>query len=163
MAVEAASRIAEQLGFEPPSGDVALAMMAAYRQQKYRDLVGGGVEYRYHVPGGSLNVNFAELKNVRWEVYLSLGYAILNGSGPDVIITAAAHVISKMNVLPEAEADVVNEILRTPPRRAYSVPIDEAAFRATYQDATVSIDGLLDSLEKKNVIVRRGGGILLTF
>ena len=161
-AIVIANQIADDFGLEHPTPDTAVAMMMAYRKERHDQMVAGEQEIRLQVAGTGFNVNFGEMKHIRWDVYVALGWSFLKGSTPDVIFAAALHVLTKIQHLPDAEADVVNELLRTPPRRPYSSPVSEAEFRKTYLDGTVSIDALLASLEKKEIIVRSDGGILLT-
>lgn len=61
----------------------------------------------------------------------------------------------------EEEAEVVHVLIGLSRGDPYAIPVSEEALKSAYTDATVSINRLLDALERKHVLERRREGMLL--
>lgn len=99
-------------------------------------------------------INMTEAKKVRADIYM-LGVTYL--ATQNVPLTTMLGVVRKfaevLRVLTEDEAEVVRVIVGlAAPSNAYSLGVPETQVRAAYQDATVDINSLLDSLASKGII-----------
>jgi hypothetical protein len=86
----------------------------------------------------------------------------------DTILTFAVasirKIVDNLILLSDDEAEVVHGIIHLSKGMPYDHGVEEAKLLASWTDATVSISGLLDSLEGKGVIAgRRTDRIVLVF
>jgi len=118
----------------------------------------------YIVPRTRIFFNVGRCKEFWGDAMVALAVFSMTHSTPAAFFAATARKLyDNLTLLSAEEAEVVHVLVALSGGRPYSTPVAESRLQAAYVDATVSLDELLDSLEKKDVIEkRRGGQLLLT-
>lgn len=108
-----------------------------------------------------LYFNVSKAKKVRADwVVLLIAYLASGNLGLASILSAANKLRENLAILTEDEVEVLGVIRGLAHGNPYATPVSEQAVREAYRDATISIDQLLDSLERRGVIRTERGGML---
>jgi hypothetical protein len=163
--INSAETQARLMGLDAPSPEVAELMMFTFRQEMAKRMIrSGAIEYRGQAFNTPLNINIDTLKSLWMDVVVGVGFAVGSGgsSGGDTLALAVVKALGAVRWLSEDEAEVVHVILFNSKGHAYHQPISESSLRASYVDASVDLDALLASLEKKKILTRAAGEIQLS-
>lgn len=126
--------------------------------------VDGRIVMGYQVPKTRVFINLGTFKDLWIDAAIAIAAAMTTDtSGASAAIRAAVKSVQALRLLSEDEAEVVHVLLSLSGKSAYSEPFSEDVLRRSFVDATYSISDLLDSLEKKKIIVREPAGIRLKY
>lgn len=126
----------------------------SYWQTRLEDRSRPGEMFHYEVGRTRLFFNWTEAKRVGDDV-LILGIVYLSTQNLPLatLLGLARKLRESFKVLTADETEVVRVIMGiAAPASAYDVGVAEARVKAAYQEATVDINGLLDSLQAKKII-----------
>jgi hypothetical protein len=110
----------------------------------------------YVVPRTRIFFNFGRCKEFWGDAMVAVAVFSLTHSTPAAFFAATARKLyDNLTLLSEDEAEVVHVLIGLAGGRPYTTPVPESRLHDAYFEATVSIDTLLDSLERKNIIQKR--------
>lgn len=157
----AANEMADNLGLDHPTPLGAELAKRTYRQFMSEQLSGQDQRGMTRVPRFYLDTG--KLKSLWIDAVIGLSYLSTTGggSGFESLTNVFAKALTAFKLLSEDEAEAVHVILYVSRGHAYTTPVPEANIRASYIDATVSIDDILASLEQKGVLKRASDSVAL--
>lgn len=157
----AANEMADNLGLDHPTPLGAELANRICRQFMSEQLSGQEQRGMTRVP--RLYLETGKLKSLWIDAAIGLSYLSATGgeSGFESLTNVFAKALTAFKLLSEDEAEAVHLILYVSKGHAYTTPVPEAFIRASYTEATVSIDHILASLEKKHVLKRASDSVTL--
>jgi hypothetical protein len=166
-----ADALATQLGFGRITPEAASRILETITQMPYSDryvkiriefpeLPPGNIGYM--VPRTRIFFNLRRCKEFWGDAMVALATYLFTQSPQAAFIAATIRkVYDNLVLLSEDEAEVIHVLIGLARGDPYGIPVPEEALRSAHTDATVSINDLLDSLERKNVLERRREGKLI--
>ncbi|MGV0041663.1 hypothetical protein [Mycobacterium colombiense] len=116
----------------------------------------------FMVPHTRIFFNVGRCKEFWGDAMVALSVYAMTLNTPAAFFAATARKLyDNFTLLNEDEAEVVHVLIALAGGHPYTTPVQESKLHAAYIDATVSLDELLDSLERKNVIQKRRVGQLI--
>lgn len=156
---QAPDLIAEKMGLNHPTPEAAKLLAAFYEQMMETD------SYLMHmqtiVP--QVYITIDTLKDLWLDALIGLGFYVGTGGSPESLTVAFVRAVKAFKLLSDDESELIHVILYLSKGLAYTVPVSEELVRASYIDATVSIDDLLDRLVKRGITVQTEGTVQLIF
>lgn len=115
------------------------------------------------VPRTRVFFNLARCKQLWGDAVVALAVYAMTQSAPAAFFAATVRKIyDNFMLLSDDEAEVVRDFFALSTGDPYRHPIPEPALRERFTHTTIPIDEVLDTLERKGIIVsHRGGGLTL--
>lgn len=158
------------LGFDPVAPEAFARLLDAVTEAPHSDeYVKVRTEFPrlprglsgYLVPRTRIFFNIRRCKEFWGDAMVALATYLITQSTQAAFIAATIRkTYDNLALLSEDEAEVVHVLIGLSRGDPYVIGVSEEALKSAYTDATVSINSLLDALERKNVIERRREGML---
>jgi len=157
-------RHAERVEASTPDEIERIVLMRIGRKHADEDGQQPETEYRFQLPFSRTNIRVGgPYRRLVVEVVAALAISLgADGTlGVDSLWKLVVPATERIRRLSEDEYDVVGFILRTA-KEPYGAGLSEASLRASYTEATLDLDAVLGSLQKKQVLVLADGRAALT-
>ncbi len=114
------------------------------------------------VPRTRLFFNVERSKQLWGDAMVAAAVYLMTQSAPAAFLAASARkVYDNLTLLTEDEAEVVRDFFPLSGGKPYRNPIEESALRARFAETLVPLDDVLDRLERKGIVAKRRGGLLI--
>jgi len=153
--------IANKLGLDSPTPETTQILTGLFREHMARSTTGTELRYQTLVP--NLYITVETFKKMWMDAAIGIGFYIATNGSVESIAIAFTRAIAALKFLSDDESELVHVILHLSRGHAYETPVSETTIRASYQDATLSLDDVLDKLVKRGVAVRDDGYVRLIF
>lgn len=116
----------------------------------------------YLVPKTRIFFNVERCKQLWGDAMVAGAVFTMTQSAPAAFFAASARkVYDNLVLLNDDEAEVVRDFFALSAGRPYDTPIEETALRRRFDETSLSLDAVLDKLERKGIVAKRRGGMLL--
>lgn len=116
----------------------------------------------YLVPRTRIFFNVERSKQLWGDAMVAGAVFAMTQSAPAAFFAASARKLyDNLVLLNDDEAEVVRDVFDLSGGRPYDVPIKEDDLRARFAETLVPLNTVLDSLERKGIVAKRRGGLLL--